>query len=99
MKRLKPLSALILIVLALLLSVARSDASNQRRDQKHEAKAARQTEKTQPEQIQIAPSPAFQAAILKALRAIVSEEVARQKQEHSDYKKCNTPAFWLGDVG
>jgi len=40
-------------------------------------------------------SPAFTAAILGELRAIVSEEVAKRKQDHTDHKDWNTKPFWI----
>jgi hypothetical protein len=99
MKHLKLLSTL--IVLALLLSGVKNGSalSQKRRNNKHHPETTQQTDKSQSQQIQLVPSPVFQAAILEALRAIVDEEVARQKQEHADYERWNTPAFWFGDVG
>lgn len=92
---------LILLALALLLSAARnaSAASNQKRNDEHQHQTAKQAEKPQDQQVVLVPSPAYQAAILEALRSIVREEVSRQEQEHADYKRWNTPAFWFGTIG
>ncbi|HUD10992.1 MAG TPA: hypothetical protein VMS08_01155 [Candidatus Saccharimonadia bacterium] len=40
-------------------------------------------------------SPAFFAAILGELRALVHEEVAKDHQEHADHNDWNTKPFWI----
>jgi hypothetical protein len=101
MKRSRLWLMLIPIVLVLLRNDAGGNGAlrHMLRDQKHEAQASKQSDPSQNQQVILVSSPAYQAAILEALRAIVSEEVSRQKQEHTDYKRWNTPAFWFGDVG
>jgi len=101
MKLSKPLSALILIASALFLSAAKNGdaASNQKGHEKHQSEPAEQTQKSADQQPVLVPSEGYQAAILGALRAIVHEEVARQEQEHADYKRWNTPTFWFGTIG
>jgi hypothetical protein len=101
MKPLKPLSVLILIASALLLSGVKnvSAASDQKRYEEHHSETTEQGEKPQEKQPVLVPSQAYQAAILGALRAIVHEEVSRQEQEHADYKRWNTPTFWFGTIG
>ena len=93
--------ALILIASALLLSGVKnvSAASDQKRHEKHQRETSEQEEKRADQQTVLVPSQAYQAAILGALRAVVREEVARQEQEHADYKRWNTPMFWIGSVG
>jgi hypothetical protein len=91
--------ASILIASALLLSGVKNLSAEQKRDEKHQGETAEQREKSNAQQTILVPSPAYQAAILGALRSVVHEEVARQEQEHADYKRWNTPAFWFGTIG
>lgn len=99
--RLKKSFLLILIASVLLLSGVKSTsvASDQKRNEKHERETAEQQEEPHAQQTVLVPSEEYQAAILGALRAIVHEEVARQEQEHADYKRWNTPTFWFGTIG
>ena len=97
----KHLLALILIASLLLLNGAInvSAASDQKRHEEHQSETSEQKEKRADQQPVLVPSPAYQAAILGALRAIMHEEVARQEQERADDKRWDTPAFWIGSVG
>jgi hypothetical protein len=92
---------LILTAFGLLLSAANKSVAlkDERHNQKHNARPGKQQTSAQNQQTILVPSPGYQAALLEALRAIVSEEVARQKQEHADYRDWSTPSFWLGNVG
>jgi hypothetical protein len=93
MKGLKQLLTLILIGLVLPLSVARSSGTlEQRRNQSHQTKP---DENNHDAEYQQTISPAFYAAILAELRTMVSQEIAKQKQEHSDRKDWNTKPFWI----
>jgi hypothetical protein len=85
------LLALILITLTVLLSNGSGNAA--RKDKTRIPNTQDITQRSQ--QTVLVPSPAFQAAILEALRAVVSEEVTRQRQEHTDYERWNTPSFWI----
>jgi hypothetical protein len=73
---------LILIGSVLLLNGASGNAAlkNKRHNQEHHAETSKQKDEAQTRQTILVPSTAFQAALLQALRTIVSEEVARQKQ-------------------
>jgi hypothetical protein len=91
--RLRRALVLIPIVLALLLNGARNgSASNQTRDQSHAAKTDEYAASSQNQQ---PVAPAFFAAILGELRDMISEEVAKQEQEHADHEDWNTKPFWL----
>ena len=90
--------ALILIASALLLSVANSATQNERNNRAHHEQPQRQSEPAQPQAPLLMPSPAYFAAILGELRAIVREEIANDKQEHIDRNDWDTPAFWVSIV-
>jgi hypothetical protein len=90
MKVLKPWLPLILIVSGLLLSGAKSGALEQKwNNQKHSEESSQQNETTQNQEDV---SPAFYAAILGELRAIVSQEHAARVQQHADAK--DGGMFW-----
>jgi hypothetical protein len=97
MKHSRTWFALILIASALLLSAASSaDAlQNERDNHTHNDHPQQQSETAQAQPPVLVPSPAYYAAILGELRAIVREEIAKDEQEHADRKDWNTPAFWV----
>src|ERR1700687_4735386 len=100
MKPLKLWSMLTLIASALLLSAAPSARAlqNEKNNRTHHDHPQQHSEPTQVQPPVLVPSPAYYAAILGELRAIVSEEVAKNKQEHADRKDWDTPAFWVSVV-
>ena len=71
---------------------AKSARLQQSRDQGHEAQTYKNEDS--PENKEYV-SPAFHAAILGTLRAMISEEVAKQKQEHADHEDWSTKPFWI----
>jgi hypothetical protein len=88
---------LILIASALLLSgVSSANAlQNERDNRTNHDHPQQQNEAAQVQPPVLVPSPAYYAAILGELRAIVREEIAKDEQEHTDRKNWNTPSFWV----
>ena len=94
MKRSNIWFASILIASALFLSGAstRSADLKQRRNQTHQAEACQDQAEAKNHQII---SPTFEIGILSGLRALVSEEMAETKQQHTDHNAWNTKTFWI----
>jgi hypothetical protein len=100
MKRSKLWLMLTLTVLGLLLSGANGSAAlkDKRHNHNHKRESTQQRDPSNDQQIIIPPSPAYQAAILETLRAILDADIARNKQEHADREDWNTPTFWISVV-
>ena len=92
MKRANLASAALVASVLILSAITVSAASKQSWDQGHQTESYKQ-ESTSNNQQNV--SPAFYAAILGTLRAMISEEVAKQKQEHADHEDWSTKPFWI----
>ena len=76
----------------ILIAVTSATPSEQSRNQRHAAESDKYEDSAND---QPTVSPAFYAAILGELRALVSEEVAKQEQEHTDHEDWSTKPFWI----
>jgi hypothetical protein len=78
--------------LALLLGSVRNVATSQQtRNQSNQSKPYEQGHSAQNQQ----PIPPVYADILDSVRALVSEEVAKRKQDHADHDDWDTKPFWI----
>src|SRR5271167_2920159 len=97
MKHLSTWFASILITSALLLSAARTASAleHKRNDRDHQQQTSEQNEKSSNAQpTLLVPSPAYYAAILGELGALISEEVTKAEQERADHESWNPPTVW-----